>query len=134
MLTRLVYASETVPTTTISVVQQIVDGARVANERKQLTGMLAFDSKCFLQVLEGSREAVSAAFGAIARDPRHQRVQLLECVTTDERLFGAWGMGFAAAHNTGREIFLRFSEADRFEPAKMTAAAALGLLRSLPTH
>jgi len=92
--------------------------------------MLAFDSKWFLQVLEGSREAVSALFCGLSRDPRHHRVQLLEVVTVDERVFATWSMGFAAAH-AGRETLLRFSSADSFEPSKMSSAAALGLLRSL---
>ncbi len=75
MLTRLIYASEITTPLTSSAVQEIVDKARAANQRRQLTGMLAFDSRSFLQVLEGRREAVSQLFCQIAADPRHQRVQ-----------------------------------------------------------
>ncbi len=128
MLTRLIYASEITTPLTSSAVQEIVDKARAANQRRQLTGMLAFDSRSFLQVLEGRREAVSQLFCQIAADPRHQRVQLLESVPMEERLFATWSMGFAAADADGREAFLRFSGGDRFEPSKMTARGALGLL------
>lgn len=134
MLTRLIYASETAAPLTANDVQDIVDKARAANQRSQLTGMLAFDSQCFLQVLEGRRAAVSEVFCKIAGDPRHQRVQLLELVPVDERQFSIWSMGFAAANAHGRETFLRFSCEGQFEPSKMTAKSALGLLCSLASR
>lgn len=131
MLTRLIYASEPSEPLSPAAVQAIVDHARGANARSQLTGMLVFDSRAFLQVLEGRREAVSHTFCRIAADSRHQRVLLLEVVPIDERLFAGWAMGFAAADAQGREQFLRFGGSGSFEPYTMTAAAALGLLRAL---
>lgn len=131
MLTRLIYASESTAELTPHSVQSIVDHAREANERRQLTGMLLFDCNCFLQALEGRREAVSEAFCRIAPDPRHRRVVLLDVLPVDERLFDNWAMGFAAIDARGREIFLRFGGSDRFDPHAMTAASALGLLRAL---
>lgn len=131
MLTRLIYASESTAVLTPSSVQSIVDHARVANARRQLTGMLVFNSNCFLQALEGRREAVSEAFCRIAADPRHRRVVLMDVLPVDERLFGNWTMGFASADARGRELFLRFGGSDQFDPHVMTAASALGLLRAL---
>ncbi len=131
MLSRLIYASESTEALTPASVQTIVDHARTANERHQLTGMLVFDSRCFLQALEGRREAVSEVFCRIAADPRHRRVVLMDVLPVDERLFGNWTMGYAAADARGRELFLRFGGSDQFEPYAMTAASALGLLRAL---
>ncbi len=133
MLTRLIYASQPSQPLSPESVQGIVDHARVANERSQLTGMLLFDSQAFLQVLEGRREAVSETFCRIARDGRHRRVVLMDVLPVDERLFSRWSMGFAAAHAQGRELFLRFGGAGGFDPHLMTAASALGLLRALAT-
>jgi hypothetical protein len=134
MLIRLIYASEITIPLTASAVQEIVDKARKANQRRQLTGMLTFDSRSFLQVLEGSREVVSDVFCRIAADPRHQRVQILESVSVDERQFASWSMGFAAADAPGHETFLRFSGSDQFEPSLMTARGALGVLRALASR
>ncbi len=134
MLTRLIYASEIAIPLTPKAVQDIVDTARAANQRNQLTGMLVFDSQNFLQVLEGRREAVSEVFCKIAGDPRHRRLQLLESVPVDERQFANWSMGFAAADAHGRETFLRFSSGAQFEPSKMTARSALGLLCSMASR
>jgi hypothetical protein len=134
MLTRLIYASETTTPLAAGTVQEIVDKAREANQRRHLTGMLAFDSRSFLQVLEGPRDMVSEVFCKIAADPRHQRVQLLESVPVDERQFATWSMGFAAADAQGHETFLRYSSGDRFEPLLMTARGALGILRALASR
>ena len=134
MLIRLIYASEVTLALTPSSVQQIVETARPANQRRHITGMLAFDSRSFLQVLEGDREVVSDAFCKIARDTRHHRVQLLESVAVDERQFAMWSMGFAAADEHGRETFLRHSSDDHFAPLNLSARGALGLLSVLASQ
>jgi len=134
MLTRLIYASEIATSLSPSAVQAIVEVARAENQRRHITGVLAFDSRSFLQVLEGERAAVSEVFCRIAKDNRHRRVQLLESVAVDERLFAAWSMDFAAADSHGRETFLRFSSDDHFAPLDMTAGGALGLLSALRSH
>ncbi|MFT5934782.1 MAG: hypothetical protein ACI83N_001648 [Hydrogenophaga sp.] len=110
-------------------VQLLADHAR-----RQLTGVLAFDHRAFVQCLEGEREAVSEVFCRIAADARHRRIVLLEWQPVDERLFASWGMGFAAADATGREAFLRFGCAASFDPHAMSAGAALGLLRALESR
>lgn len=134
MLIRLIYASEVATTLTPSAVQEIVEKARVTNRRRHVTGALAFDSHAFLQVLEGERETVSEVFCHIAKDSRHRRVQLLESVAVDERLFATWSMGFAAADAHGRDTFLRHSSDDHFAPLNLSAKSALGLLSALTTH
>ncbi len=131
MLTRLIYASEVTKPMTPDTLQDIVDKARKSNLNRQITGMLAFDSRYFLQLLEGGREAVNEVYNRIVADPRHQRVQILESVQVDERHFATWSMGFSAADAHGREIFLRYSSGDQFLPYKMTASSTLGLLRAL---
>jgi hypothetical protein len=131
MLTRLIYASEPTDALTPSAVQHIVDGARSNNARQHLSGLLAFDSRFFLQVLEGDRAALSALFGRIAADPRHRRIELLEVTPVHERRFAHWSMGFAAADAAHGELFLRFGGSPRFEPYALTAAGALGLLEAM---
>lgn len=134
MLIRLIYASEVAVALTPAAVLEIVTRARVANQRRHITGTLAFDSRNYLQVLEGEREAVSDLFCRIAKDSRHRRLQLLESVPVDERLFATWSMGFAAADGQGRNTFLRQSGDDHFAPLNLTAKGALGLLSALTTH
>ena len=131
MLTRLIYASEPTEVLTPSVLQHIVDRARVNNSQLHLTGLLAFDSNHFLQVLEGCRSAVSALFSRIVADPHHRRVELLEAVSVHERRFARWSMGFAPADAAHGEIFLRFGGSARFDPYSLSDAGALGLLEAM---
>jgi hypothetical protein len=131
MLIRLIYASESCNPLTPEAVQALVDHASKSNARRQLTGLLVFDHRSFLQCLEGEREAVSAIYSRIAADTRHRRLVLLDLQPVDERLFAAWGMGFAAADAAGREAFLRFGGSDAFDPHALSGGSALGLLREL---
>jgi hypothetical protein len=131
MLTRLIYASEVSAALNPAAVSQIVATARARNAQLQVTGMLAFDSEHFLQVLEGRRDVLSALFARIASDARHRRIELMEVRAVDERLFGHWAMGFAPADASTSALFLRFGTSDRFAPATLSAAGALGLLQAL---
>jgi hypothetical protein len=131
MLTRLIYASETTEALSPAAVQHIVDRARVNNARLHLSGLLLFDSRYFLQVLEGNRAALSELFGRIATDPRHRRIELLEVTPVHERRFAHWSMGFAAADAAHGELFMRFGGTPYFDPYAMSAAGALGLLESV---
>lgn len=131
MLARLIYASEVTAALNPAAVSQIVAAASTRNARLQVTGMLAFDSGHFLQVLEGRRSVLGELFARIAADPRHCRIELMEVRPVDERLFPHWAMGFAAADAANAPLFLRFGNSDRFEPAAMSAAGAVGLLQAL---
>lgn len=131
MLTRLIYASEPTQALTHSIVQDIVDRARINNGRLHLSGMLVFDSGHFLQVLEGQRAAVSAVYGRVAADPRHRRIELLEVASVHERRFCAWSMGFAAADSAHSKLFLRFGGNAHFDPHSLSAVGALGLVEAL---
>ncbi len=131
MLTRLIYASETVEGLNPASLQGLLDHARAANERRNITGVLIFDSRWFMQALEGDRSTVNQVFNRIAADPRHRRVELLEVAATDERHFARWSMAFAAADAARRELFLRWGTEPTFNPHTMTAPAALALLNAL---
>jgi Sensors of blue-light using FAD len=131
MLTRLIYASEPAKALTPDAVQNIVDIARSNNARLNISGFLAFDSRGFLQVLEGDRAVLSNLFARIATDQRHHRVELMELTSAHERRFPLWNMGFAAASAELGELYFRFGSTPRFNPHAMSAAAALGLLEQL---
>lgn len=131
MLTRLLYASEVTAALNPTAVAQIVAVAGARNARLQVTGLLAFDSGHFLQVLEGRRGVLSELFARIAADARHRRIELMEVRPVDERLFARWAMGFAAADATNAPAFLRYGTSDRFDPYGMSAASAVSLLQAL---
>jgi hypothetical protein len=128
MLTRLIYASETSAPLAPAAVQELLAHARRNNDRRDITGMLVFNSRHFLQVLEGDRQRLSDLYGRLVQDTRHQRLLLLSCEAIGERLFADWHMGFAAVDAASAALYRRFSVVGRLDPQSLTAPAAVALL------
>jgi hypothetical protein len=63
------------------------------NNIEKITGMLLYDGKHFMQVLEGQEKKVLALFELIKADPRHRNVEALIQNPIDKRNFGDWAMG-----------------------------------------
>lgn len=131
MLYRLIYASEPAVPIDAAGVEALLAKARRNNELKAITGLLAFDSRWFLQVLEGDRDILSDLYADLVRDPLHRNLKLIEHVAVRERHFADWSMGFAAAHQQARRIYLRHTSRGQFEPGSLSADAALHVLREL---
>ena len=70
----------------------ILASARRNNKRDHITGALICRADLYLQLLEGPRPAVTAAFGRIVKDDRHAGVSLVSSVDTTQRLFPEWHM------------------------------------------
>lgn len=72
----------------------ILATARRNNERNGITGLLMFNGKRFLQVLEGPVTAVEQTFDRIRQDPRHRAHVVLRRTAIAAREFGQWSMAF----------------------------------------
>jgi hypothetical protein len=68
--------------------------SRENNARDDITGLLLYKERRFMQLLEGPETAVCATYGRIARDPRHRDAAVLLEGETAERDFADWSMGF----------------------------------------
>ncbi len=66
--------------------------SRENNQRDGITGSLICREDIYLQMLEGPRAAVTAAYARILRDNRHAEVVGLWSGDAEERLFPAWSM------------------------------------------
>ncbi len=64
------------------------------NARNDISGLLLFGSGCFLQVLEGPDDAVGELYDTILSDTRHKDLVLIEDISVEEQLFGAWSMAY----------------------------------------
>jgi len=98
MLFQITYISTARPTLMLNDVEQILQTSRRRNAQDAITGLLIFDGKRFLQVLEGSLEGVEEAFSRIAVDPRHRALVRLSGRHVADREFGHWAM---ASHIVG---------------------------------
>lgn len=93
-LHQIMYISTVVGTVTPQECAAVAQLSAVNNQRDDVTGLLLFNSRRFLQVLEGPRDAVERIFARIYDDPRHRAVVKLREGTVDDREFGQWAMAY----------------------------------------
>jgi len=72
----------------------LLEHARIANEKRGLTGMLLYIEGGFFQVLEGDDVIVDDVIDRIGRDPRHCKMTSIIREPIAARDFGEWTMGF----------------------------------------
>jgi len=94
VLYNLVYVSAASRPFEESGLLELLEEARVANSRFEITGMLLFRDGAFMQALEGPKDAVLRLFDNIRRDKRHECVVVLYEGPLESRLFPDWSMGF----------------------------------------
>lgn len=74
-------------------IKALIEKSQVNNERAQITGLLIVKGTTFFQVLEGEQGSVLRLFGKIRKDPRHQRVEILYSLQSENRIFQSWSAG-----------------------------------------
>jgi len=74
--------------------------ARENNHRLDVTGMLLYHERSFIQALEGDEATVMGLYEKIARDPRHSSIEILLKLRIEQRNFGQWRMGFFNADSS----------------------------------
>jgi Sensors of blue-light using FAD len=131
MMIRLIYASTATDGVDLNEFKRILSTAQNNNAQRDLTGMLIFNSKVFLQALEGSRESVNDLYTKLTKDPRHYNLVLLKMEYIQERKWSEWSMGFAAPSANNKALFLRHSTQSTFNPYGMQPDAAEKLLIEL---
>mgnify|MGYP001766188714 CR=1 FL=1 len=93
----LVYVSQATHDFDESELESLLATSRRNNTATGITGLLMYESRLFMQALEGPRGAVEALFQRIKADPRHTDVQIVCEDHIDRRNFGPWRMAFQRA-------------------------------------
>ncbi|HEY8383670.1 MAG TPA: BLUF domain-containing protein [Microvirga sp.] len=73
---------------------RILAASRANNQLNGISGTLLASHRCFVQVLEGPRDALLSTSTRIFRDPRHTDVTVYEEAFAPHRYFGEWSMHF----------------------------------------
>ena len=131
MLVRLLYASRAAAPLTTPVVESILAQSRAHNPRLGITGVLCYSQDLFLQVLEGSRDAVCELYNTIVRDERHDHVRILSYEEIAERRFGNWTMGHVDVTTVNPSLLLKSAELPVLNPFSCSGKASLALLDEL---
>lgn len=93
-LFQLTYISSARGNITMDECNAILAKSRINNRRLDVSGVLLFNSKRFLQALEGEEQVIKSLFEKIGKDPRHAAVVMLNHRAIEARQFGSWAMAF----------------------------------------
>ena len=131
MLIRLTYVSRAIEVTTNTIMDSILHASRKNNPVNGVTGVLCTNGYIFLQTLEGGRKEVSETYNRIARDPRHNDIQLLHMEEVSERKFAVWSMGKVSFDRINLAILLKYSAKSVLDPYSVPGASSIALLDEL---
>jgi hypothetical protein len=134
----LIYKSHCKDLANWDLVNSILASSTRNNPENDITGVLVATETHFLQVLEGEFEVLNLIFERIARDTRHDTVQLISFTEIKERQFSDWAMHGIGLFDLNRELKSRlcskFGEDDGNIRLPSTANEAIDLLNILLTE
>lgn len=133
-LVRLVYVSKVSEYFTPDDIEDILKVAREKNQQNDVTGLLCFNRKYFLQCLEGSRTNINQTYHSILNDRRHTDIIMLDYKEVSEREFEVWSLGYMPESSLTNSINLKYSGSAEFEPYSMSGESAHLLMLSLSKH
>ncbi len=128
---RLAYTSAVSRPLTKTDLKQILSVSVSRNKAEKLTGALCFSRDVFVQVLEGRRHRLNSAFRRIARDARHEDVELIGLEPIRERIFGNWSMAFVDDSEEVRGIILKYCGVDRLVVDSLKLSDVTALVREM---
>ncbi|GEA12454.1 BLUF domain-containing protein [Alteromonas sp. KUL49] len=94
MFFQLVYCSKANQHFTSADLLALLEQSKDYNASKNITGLLLYKDKSFIQLLEGDKKEILDLYREIEKDTRHRQVTRLIEKETDERHFPQWSMGF----------------------------------------
>ena len=113
---------------------QLVDllkQSRKYNRLWDVTGILLYLDGKFIQVLEGDKDIVLGVFERVKKDPRHNRVVVINEGKSESRIFKNWSMGFKKTSYSEFAAITGFKDIDTFFGEQTTGQHAKLLLQFL---
>lgn len=130
-LTRLIYASTACEICDYNEVNKILGRSQELNSTNNVTGILYFSDKYFLQYLEGDIRDVNDAYNRILLDNRHTALRLIDLVTITQREFAEWAMAYIPKSELIEPLNSEFTNCRDFSPAELSAVDALKMILQL---
>lgn len=75
-------------------IEGLLQSARVSNGLDEVTGILIYNGKAFVQVLEGCSQAVDDLMARIVQDTRHRDLLIRDEQPIAQRSFSDWSMAY----------------------------------------
>ena len=73
---------------------ELLEQSREKNARLNITGLLVYGNREFVQLLEGKKSDIFSLYETIVKDDRHQQVKLLWDGEIEKKSFTDWSMEF----------------------------------------
>lgn len=127
-MVRLIYTSTITDVFEVDDIARILKVARANNKAQDITGLLSFNRRFFLQCLEGERSEVNRLYHKIVTDPRHSKPEILQYQEITQKEFDVWSMGYLQDVESLRELFYKHTKNMNFDPYKMNGESAKALL------
>lgn len=130
-LTRIIYVSTATEHFKPEDIDNILNTARNNNRKQDITGMLCFSNKYFLQCIESSRANVNELYHKVLNDKRHSNIVLLDYTEISEREFGNWSMSYIPDTRITTAINIKYSESSIFDPYSMSGESTHKMMLEL---
>ena len=101
------------------VLSAITATSKIRNKQSQITGVLFYQNRSFLQVIEGEQKFLQSLMARLETDPRHSDLIRLLDQSINARHFDAWNMdsfNLALSERLQPEKLEQVSEAFRDNP------------------
>lgn len=130
-LARLIYASKVNDNVNLEEVEKIITTAQKNNTELGVTGILIYNNQYFLQALEGGRNEVNQIYHKILNDKRHSDPTIIDYREIAERTFSDWSMKLYLDTKSKKNLNLKYSSQDTFDPFNLSAESALLCLKEI---
>ncbi|MDG1071462.1 MAG: BLUF domain-containing protein [Akkermansiaceae bacterium] len=107
---RLCYLSKPTKPFTAEDLDDIESKSIIANNERDVTGLLIVNDDRILQILEGSEDSVRKLYTKIEADSRHTMLKLASAVEDEVRLLYKWSMVVRGLAGTPTKLLEQFSQ------------------------
>lgn len=93
---QIIYLSSSKKILSPEQINELLSKSREKNLKNNITGILLYFDRDFLQVIEGEKKAIQDLFEIIKKDERHTEIITVFNKKINEKHFPEWNMGFAS--------------------------------------
>lgn len=111
---QIIYTSTATKNVNIDVVNDLLTQCVSKNNEFDISGMILFDGKQFLQCIEGNEVQVNQLKENIFKDPRHENIHLIGETEITKRLFSQWCMGYLNHERAIKQVFFEVTGSEDY--------------------
>lgn len=109
MLHELIYTSIAIEEMDQKGLEDILFTANNTNKELDITGMLVYHNRTFIQLLEGDKTKVEELYKKIIKDKRHTSAEIFWQDSIKQRSFANWSMAFSTLHSLPEDLKENYS-------------------------